>query len=118
MNYPLVAAIAYTAGQTIAKLLNDPNVSPSPQWNTLSDEAKSSVIQAVVSIHTGLIANPQQSHENWVRDKTIEGWKQGSPKSVTLKTHPDLVPWHDLPLTERMKNIFFYNYVRELLTFT
>jgi RyR domain len=36
-------------------------------------------------------------HENWARHRISEGWRWGPARSDLDKTHPDLIPYHQLP---------------------
>jgi len=47
---------------------------------------------------------PEQNHENWVKMKTSQGWVHGYVKDFDKKTHPDLVPYCDLPKVEQLKD--------------
>ena len=47
----------------------------------------------------------EQNHENWMRMKISQGWIYGVTKDFDKKTHPDLVPFVDLPDIERRKDI-------------
>lgn len=44
-------------------------------------------------------------HERWCEDLKMNGWKYAPcEKDVQNKTHPDLLPWEELPDTEKEKN--------------
>lgn len=46
----------------------------------------------------------EQNHENWMKKKIEQGWKFGPIKDFAAKTHPDLVPFSELPHVERLKD--------------
>ena len=48
---------------------------------------------------------PEQNHENWMRKKREQGWVYGAVKDFEKKTHPDLVPFNELPEVEKNKDI-------------
>lgn len=48
--------------------------------------------------------SPEENHENWMRMKQSQGWVYGPVKDITKKTHPDLVPFHQLPKVEADKD--------------
>lgn len=48
---------------------------------------------------------PEGEHENWMRFKLADGWKYGPAKDEAAKTHPDLLPWNQLPEVEQRKDI-------------
>jgi hypothetical protein len=47
---------------------------------------------------------PELNHKNWMKMKVSQGWKYGLIKDLNLKTHPDLVPYDELPLIEKQKD--------------
>lgn len=54
-------------------------------------------------------------HILWCKGLEAEGWSQGSERSNKKKTHPDLVPWDKLPLTEMEKNKIFIRSIPRIL---
>lgn len=40
-------------------------------------------------------------HEVWAEGRIAEGWTYGPERDDNLKTHPCLVPYEDLPQSER-----------------
>jgi hypothetical protein len=55
---------------------------------------------------------PEDQHENWMREKLVQGWKYGPVKDVTRKEHPCMVTYQDLPLSQRVKDSIFQAVVR------
>ena len=43
----------------------------------------------------------ENNHDQWARQRINEGWTYGPQRDDTLKTHPDLVPYGDLPEEEK-----------------
>jgi hypothetical protein len=52
--------------------------------------------------HTDM--TPEQNHENWMQMKISQGWVYGPVKDFDKKTHPDLVPFDQLPDVEKRKD--------------
>jgi ketosteroid isomerase-like protein len=48
---------------------------------------------------------PEQNHENWMKCKAAQGWIYGTVKDFEKKTHPDMVPFNELPRIEQDKDI-------------
>jgi hypothetical protein len=48
---------------------------------------------------------PEQNHENWMKCKSEQGWIYGAVKDFERKTHPDMVPFNELPKVEKDKDI-------------
>ena len=45
-----------------------------------------------------------KNHENWMTYKLANGWRFGPVKDELAKTHPDLLPFDQLPLVEQRKD--------------
>ncbi|KKL23486.1 hypothetical protein LCGC14_2424870, partial [marine sediment metagenome] len=50
---------------------------------------------------------PEQSHENWLKLKLVEGWVFGEKKNGDKKEHPCCVPYADLPSEQKVKDALF-----------
>jgi hypothetical protein len=48
-----------------------------------------------------------EHHAGWVTDMEHDGWRFGKRKSWAERTHPNMVPWADLPPDERVKDELF-----------
>lgn len=62
-------------------------------------------------------AEPGDQHENWMREKVDNGWVYGAEKSDEAKTHPCLIPWEELPLVQKSKDVLFQSIVRGMAPF-
>lgn len=45
-----------------------------------------------------------QEHKRWMRERASKGWKHAITRDDKWKYHPSMVPWEDLPETEREKD--------------
>ena len=43
----------------------------------------------------------ENSHDHWAMARFAEGYTYGEERNDTLKYHPCLVPYHDLPESEK-----------------
>lgn len=43
----------------------------------------------------------ENAHDNWARRRLSEGWTWGPVRDDAAKKHPDLVPYGDLPESEK-----------------
>ena len=50
-------------------------------------------------------ATAEENHKNWMKMKISQGWIYGEKKDFNKKTHPDLIPFDDLPEIEKKKDI-------------
>jgi hypothetical protein len=48
---------------------------------------------------------PEENHNNWMKMKVKQGWVYGEIKDFDKKTHPDLIPFNELPAIEQRKDI-------------
>jgi hypothetical protein len=57
----------------------------------------------------------KREHERWMRKKLDWGWEYAKVTDKTKKLHKDLVPWEELPLDEREKDIVFIRNIPRIL---
>lgn len=57
-------------------------------------------------------ATPEQIHDDWMKSKSDQGYIYGSKKDEDKKTHPDMVPFCDLSITEQRKDIMTSTVIR------
>jgi len=48
---------------------------------------------------------PEQNHDNWMKMKESQGWVYGKVKDFEKKTHPDMLPYNELPDIEKRKDV-------------
>jgi hypothetical protein len=56
-------------------------------------------LPAEIQVLTEILA--QNAHEIWARQRTDEGWMYGPERNDAAKTHPCLVPYEQLPESEK-----------------
>lgn len=44
----------------------------------------------------------RNAHENWARQRMADGWTWGKERDDARKQHPSLVPYEDLPESEKV----------------
>jgi RyR domain len=52
-------------------------------------------------------ADPEALHDDWVRAYADMGWTYGPVRDLNAKTHPDMVPFHELGAQEQAKDAVF-----------
>lgn len=57
------------------------------------------VLPAEIDSLTELLA--KNAHENWARQRLADGWVHGIRRDDQKKEHPCLVPYEDLPESEK-----------------
>jgi hypothetical protein len=54
----------------------------------------------------------EKFHQQWMDDKLKSGWAHGYTRDVIRKTHPRLLPFEKLDVTEQKKDQLFVTLVR------
>ena len=57
------------------------------------------------------LPTPTQAHNSWMKAYFKMGWKYGKTRNVVKKTHPDLLPFDELPKDEKDKDAIFLAFV-------
>ena len=52
-------------------------------------------------------ASPADSHNSWLAEKRMDGWRYGPVKNAETKEHPCFVEYDELPLEQRVKDYLF-----------
>lgn len=99
----LTAQVCHEANRGIQLSTGDPN--PSPKWDEASYSQKKSAVDGVIAAIKG--ATPEELHLSWCRGKIADGWMYGPVKDETLKQHPCLVPYSELPEDQKLKDFVF-----------
>lgn len=86
-----------------------------PTWEEAPDWQKASAINGVHFHITNPDASPSASHESWYAEKEADGWVYGEIKDPEAKTHPCMVPFSELPVTQQYKDIQFKMIVTAML---
>lgn len=106
-----IAKVCHEANRAFRSVMGQ---SEGPDWGQCSDEQRHTTMAGVEYLLSTPIASPADLHHNWVEDMTAKGWTHGSVKDVDKKTHPCLLPYHELPPYERYKDKMFAAIVRSL----
>jgi hypothetical protein len=83
-----------------------------PAGDAAPDWQKSSALNGVAGALSG--NTPEQSHEGWMAEKLAGGWKYGPVKDTDKKEHPCMVPYAELPPSQRAKDSIFLTVVRSV----
>ena len=103
------ARAAHEANRAYCIALGDMSQVP---WESAPEWQKSS---ARIGVHGVLAGNgPEASHESWLAEKTVTGWKYGPVKDPEKKEHPCFVPYAELPREQRRKDFIFGDVVRAI----
>lgn len=113
MSYTVaqIAAVCHEANREIQRQAGEVVNFP---WENTSQELRDSVMSGVTKIVSGEITTPEQSHEGRLDFKAAQGWKWGAVKDFAQRTHPDMVPYDQLPEGQHVKDELFFAIVRAL----
>ena len=114
MNLKNVAAIAHEANRMLCRVHGDQS---QPDWFAAPDWQTESAIDGVKFHLDNPYAGPEASHENWLAMKEADGWVYGETKDPEAKTHPCMVPFHELPREQQAKDYLFRGIVHALAAF-
>jgi hypothetical protein len=85
-----------------------------PPWSEASEDMRASTIEGVRFRLENPYAPISAQHSQWLRNRKRAGWVYGEKKNTELKQHPSLVPYHQLPLSEKQKDRLFAAIVEAL----
>lgn len=88
---------------------------PPPGWEFCEEEMRQSCIKGVAMVLANPDVSPQQLHEAWCKERLTNGWRFGEVFEPSLKIHPALRPWEDLPLAQRKTDDLFRAVVKALM---
>lgn len=99
-----IAEVAHEINRIYCESLGD---NSQVYWKDAPDWQRSSCINGVRFCLENPDTTPEQSHENWLREKIKDGWVYGPEKNVERKEHPCIRPYNDLPPDQKTKDHFF-----------
>ena len=109
-----IAQIAHRANQGLQTVIPNPSVPVAPDWDLLKANERKTVVDGVKLLIENDNWAAADSHEAWSEAKEADGWVYGPVKDSDAKTHPNLVPYHELPESEQAKDRLFIGIVRAL----
>jgi hypothetical protein len=78
------------------------------KWEERDEKFRKQMIDVVEKyLAMEQLPTPEEAHNSWMKSYFEMGWKYGEKRDVEKKTHPDLVPFYDLPQDERDKDAIF-----------
>lgn len=104
-RYDKVTEAIYEAARLEAIWSKRP-VIPEP-WDQRDQKFKEAMIAVVKQYLTERFPTPEEAHQSWMETYLAMGWKYGPVRDPVAKTHPDLVPYADLPKDEKDKDAVF-----------
>lgn len=84
-------------------------------WPEAPNWQKESAIKGVKFLIANPTAGPDESHKSWLKEKESTGWVYGEVKDPVKKTHPCIVAYEELSISQRMKDTLFQATVKGVL---
>ena len=105
------AQVAHEANRAYCKNIGDNSQPPfgeAPYWQVIS------AINGIRHHWNNPELTPEASHQNWVYEKELTGWKWGPVKDEVKREHPCMVPFSHLPREQQVKDYLFSAIARVL----
>lgn len=99
-----IAHVCHDANRAYCASLGDHS---QPPWEHAPEWQKKSAVQGVQAKLKKPDMTPEQQHASWMELKLSEGWVWGRVKDINSKQHPQLVPYEQLPLEQKLKDALF-----------
>lgn len=103
-SYEDVAKICHEANKAYCATIGD---NSQPSWEEAPQWQRDSAITGVRFHSLNEYTTPADSHKSWLKQKVDEGWVYGTIKDAELKTHPCIMNYEGLPITQKVKDYIF-----------
>lgn len=107
-----IAIICHEANKAWCEMNDDHS---QKSWAEAEDWQRTSAVSGVLFVINNPDAGDAAQHDNWKKEKVEAGWRYGEEKNAELKTHPCIVPFHELPEFQQKKDKLFRAIVLSLL---
>jgi len=104
-----IAELVYEATRMEAEWSNR-RIVPEP-WQYRDEAFRTQFINIVHQYMEKGIPTPEEAHDSWMKKYFEMGWVYGEVRDAEKKTHPDLVPYNELPQDEKDKDAIFLAFV-------
>jgi hypothetical protein len=111
MTTQQIAKVCHEANRAYCESIGDYS---QPIWEEAPAWQEESAIAGVQFHLDNPDAQPEDSHNSWLRQKTADGWKYGEVKDAEKKEHPCFVPYNELPEAQQKKDKLFIAVVHAL----
>lgn len=104
-----IAKICHQANKAYCEVMGDYS---QVDWDFASEELQNSAINGVQFHIDNPDSSSADSHNNWYKFRSAQGWVYGDIKDEKLKTHPCMVPYDHLPVAQQKKDKLFKSIVK------
>ncbi len=113
MKIEQLARVCHEANRAYCASIGDDSQQP---WESAPEWQRVSAINGVVFHIASPEAPASATHDAWVVEKLVNGWKFGKVKDADAKTHPCIVTFDRLPIEQQRKDVLFRAIVHALYT--
>lgn len=103
MNVEEIACVAHEANRAYCCLIKDFS---KPPW-TKSKPAQQEYVKAGVRYALDGTRSREEVHDKWLEVMEAAGWKHGKKRHVGNRTHPCMLPYDELPESQKLKDALF-----------
>jgi hypothetical protein len=114
MDIQQVALIVHEANRMMQIVNGDP---VSSTWECLEESDRERTVNGVAFALRNEDPSPEQMHDNWCKDMYADGYEAGEKLDRENLTHPNLVPYDELPVQQQAKDALFSGIVSSLSDF-
>lgn len=111
MTIQQIAQVSHEVNAAYCRAIGD---NSQTSWEIAPEWQRESAINGVKFHLENPDASPSASHESWLKEKTLAGWKYGPVKNPETKKHPCFVPYDQLPVEQKAKDYLFKQTVESL----
>lgn len=109
-----IAEVCYEANRAYCVTLNDHT---QVDWYDAPEWQKDSAIDGVQFHIENRDADDAASHRSWLSMKAADGWRYGPVKDASIKQHPYMVPFEELPIEQQLKDRLFRSICHALIPY-
>jgi hypothetical protein len=106
-----IAQVAHEVNKAYCEAIGDKSQT---SWEDAPAWQKESAVLGVMFHVENPDAGPDASHNSWMKQKVDTGWVYGEEKDPEAKTHPCIVPFEELSLSQQVKDYLFRQVVHSL----
>lgn len=106
-----IAQVAHEVNRAYCAALGDMFV---PAWADATEAQRKSIAAGVDMLLSNPDATPEEQHDAWMAAKLADGWAYGEMKDAERKLHPCILPYAELPESQRVKDYLFQAVVRTI----
>lgn len=94
-------------------MLTNGEIQNAADWSELDSHTKFMNLKSVKKILDNPDITAKDIHDEWMKNKMLDGWTYGEVKDANLKTHPLIIDFELLNDVDKMKDQIFIDVVNK-----